>query len=814
LISMSNTGIPVLTRLTFAANAFAFALRAATGVFLAFEVGTFFGEFLNGFKVVRDVMGLLVSAVASNVENVLLLFRVLIVNAISNIRLLLNYLTGGGEEGARKIRKETEKELDAIEARMKGNIEAVKTAWIEMGNVDTSGAINRAKTMISSIEEYAAQITDLQTKLDAVKARVASGETTSAAEATILEEQIKALATKKKSLEGELSQIESTLDAKAKQTIVDIKVRVVPEEQIANQLQKIKTNINESKKNLGLDKFELIDGKFVSQDFSSKLAGLRVIMDLFLKPFEKDLRGTKERVTASTAEMVKGLQLIAEAAKSPEELALALKAVEDSGLGANREVELLAQGIRDKLEKTALTNLNNQFETLGGRIKEARENFDLMAQLQRDVATASLELRAVFSELGVNTQYLSGDLSFLINNLGRLEETASQQSAVSLEQYRAAIELARERYTGEITALKELADAKAQYIKDTVKDERASANQLKALDKETTRDRLKITKEYYDALVSEQKKRLDSFKDFANRIKDLDRDIYQTGLDRQDAIDNLRKKNMNDAEKEQVDRQRIEELALEASKAVYNKDYELAKDLTNKRIGLIESLAEYQGADADQIEGEVGTAYDDLIDIQERQREEAKKAAKEQYDAYIQVTEAVRSLAEQLQTMASAQVTQLKVELDQTSLANAVSQLQSAFANVVVTVQTSVQGAGTEIKKAAGGLISGPGTGTSDSIPMWGSNGEFMIRARAVSHYGMGLMSMINDMVLPKHTFGQGLAMGGPVGGGMGAKRPVTINIGGESFTTYADEGTGSRLDRVARVESLKKGSRPGVKKR
>jgi phage-related minor tail protein len=35
-----------------------------------------------------------------------------------------------------------------------------------------------------------------------------------------------------------------------------------------------------------------------------------------------------------------------------------------------------------------------------------------------------------------------------------------------------------------------------------------------------------------------------------------------------------------------------------------------------------------------------------------------------------------------------------------------------------------------------GGRITGPGTGTSDSIPIWGSNGEFMVRERSASQPG------------------------------------------------------------------------------
>ena len=45
---------------------------------------------------------------------------------------------------------------------------------------------------------------------------------------------------------------------------------------------------------------------------------------------------------------------------------------------------------------------------------------------------------------------------------------------------------------------------------------------------------------------------------------------------------------------------------------------------------------------------------------------------------------------------------------------------------------------------ADGGLLSGPGTGTSDSIPAMLSNGEFVMSAASVKKYGVGAMNAIN----------------------------------------------------------------------
>ena len=58
---------------------------------------------------------------------------------------------------------------------------------------------------------------------------------------------------------------------------------------------------------------------------------------------------------------------------------------------------------------------------------------------------------------------------------------------------------------------------------------------------------------------------------------------------------------------------------------------------------------------------------------------------------------------------------------------------------------------GQEIKKlggvplATGGFVSGPGTPTSDSIPAWLSDGEYVIKASAVKNLGVGFLDALNN---------------------------------------------------------------------
>lgn len=82
-------------------------------------------------------------------------------------------------------------------------------------------------------------------------------------------------------------------------------------------------------------------------------------------------------------------------------------------------------------------------------------------------------------------------------------------------------------------------------------------------------------------------------------------------------------------------------------------------------------------------------------------------------------------------------------------IAAAAAAIAAGLANVAA-IRAQPTGGG----YATGGAIRGPGTGTSDSIPIMASNGEYMQRAAAVQHYGVGFMDDINNMRLPKFADG------------------------------------------------------------
>jgi hypothetical protein len=115
--------------------------------------------------------------------------------------------------------------------------------------------------------------------------------------------------------------------------------------------------------------------------------------------------------------------------------------------------------------------------------------------------------------------------------------------------------------------------------------------------------------------------------------------------------------------------------------------------------------------------------------------------------------------------------------------------------------------------RAAGGMIHGPGSGTSDSILARLSNGEFVMRAAAVSKWGPRFFAALNGMQNPFGYAGGGLvprfAAGGLVAGGAGGT-PVHLHLGGQSFALSGAQGVVSSLVTEAHRQRMRSaGTKP-----
>lgn len=102
---------------------------------------------------------------------------------------------------------------------------------------------------------------------------------------------------------------------------------------------------------------------------------------------------------------------------------------------------------------------------------------------------------------------------------------------------------------------------------------------------------------------------------------------------------------------------------------------------------------------------------------------------------------------------------------------------------------------------ATGGLIRGPGTGTSDSIPALLSNGEYVIRAAAVRKLGKNALDLLNRGI-PIPRFADGGLVGAvssmqPAGPNIPHLGRLDLHSGSESTTIYVDNGSAEKLLRM-----------------
>jgi hypothetical protein len=145
-------------------------------------------------------------------------------------------------------------------------------------------------------------------------------------------------------------------------------------------------------------------------------------------------------------------------------------------------------------------------------------------------------------------------------------------------------------------------------------------------------------------------------------------------------------------------------------------------------------------------------------------------------------------------------------------IANALSQ---AFSSAKQTLTTSFPGdpsiPAMPNGNAAGGMIRGAGSGTSDSILARLSNGEFVMKARAVEHWGPRFMAALNAMQNPFGYHAGGLvrprfADGGLVAAGGGTGRAVHLHLGGHEFALSGAGGVVESLVTEANRQRMRSG--------
>ena len=114
------------------------------------------------------------------------------------------------------------------------------------------------------------------------------------------------------------------------------------------------------------------------------------------------------------------------------------------------------------------------------------------------------------------------------------------------------------------------------------------------------------------------------------------------------------------------------------------------------------------------------------------------------------------------------------------------------------TVNITARYAGGAFGLATGGYVSGPGTATSDSIPAWLSNGEYVIKAASVAKYGVDFFNRLNAGRYAQGGYVSARSASAPV---VNVNAPANfpsqlgLSIDGKSFTATVTAISDARID-------------------
>ena len=129
--------------------------------------------------------------------------------------------------------------------------------------------------------------------------------------------------------------------------------------------------------------------------------------------------------------------------------------------------------------------------------------------------------------------------------------------------------------------------------------------------------------------------------------------------------------------------------------------------------------------------------------------------------ATVKLTASFDDLLTKALHIAAGKQLQLDIKSAQAKMTNA-DRVERMFYTNIIKEKTATLKSG---NYAYGGLISGAGSSTSDSIPINASNGEFMMRAAAVQSYGLDFMNAINQQrVAPSVSASSGIMSSGSSG--------------------------------------------------
>lgn len=502
---------------------------------------------------------------------------------------------------------------------------------------------------------------------------------------------------------------------------------------------------------------------------------------------------TADVVTSALVEQLDVLRT--EAESLPETIGGAMTALSDRWNEAIGQANVqplidaingLGETLSDPVVVDNLVKLASALATLAGTAVEGASEFvDLGKRIAFVAANASgmvTELDKVDQQIADLDRSLQGTgLSTTIDGLlfSREELQAKKDALVA---FRAAIVEQQTGLNAELQFLSDVAAAAAQASREKEVSER---NQYIS-DLKTQQDRMvKASEQGVKALIAAEKKANSELEKVRNARLDIEK-RYQEAI-----------AGMNSGGEASYGA--AQALKVGARQALQAGDVEGAQAKAQAALKMLQDL-QAAGANTYGFAGFVG----ELRDIELAANDIEQSRAEQKIADIKQEMLNLKTAAAALEDMP------VSVKMDDAALAQVQAALDAlAKREIIVKVGAqydfsqpyTLQDPGPAPQKfATGGYISGPGTGTSDSIPAYLSNGEYVINAAAVRKLGRRHLDMLNSGI-PIPRFADG-GMVGTVASLDTSPRnlgSLDISIGGDTYQVFADSTQADQLRLAAR---------------
>lgn len=478
----------------------------------------------------------------------------------------------------------------------------------------------------------------------------------------------------------------------------------------------------EGKKYIEIEKQKQALIKLTRDEIEATAEREREISDLRAKFAEKDKYTNEQR-----------LQFLDKAIAKEKEQAEMNKRIAQEELAILKKEAALTDNdaeMKDKLAKAKAkviqtdTALSNKMRELNAQRVEAINSINAEAEAQRKAAEERAKAREEAAKQAAEKELQAiRDAEDALNEI--IEDNVTKQKAILTTSYQREVEEIKHRLATE-------ADL-------TVAAKEALNTQLVALETKYQQDIKAIDDEVAAKKKEEENARLQAEKE--KRIEKEQEEIEARALALNTEIEQIKAQNLAKQEEEKA----ILEARMIAKQEELNKMHQLEE----------ESYAEFK---LRQLEAanEFADLKKQVADKEVEIEETKSKKQREAYNAVMSAMDAMGQHSKALGKMAKVMgLAQIAVDTG-TAISSGVAQATkigfpqnlAAIATTVATVIANMATAITSIKSAkfaTGGLVTGAGSGTSDSIPAMLSNGESVMTAQATSAFAP-ILSTLNQM--------------------------------------------------------------------